>query len=79
MASDTGHAAHQMVQQALEAEIAPESVLLRLSSFIAVAIVASRTDGIATVPANVATFFAGRLDLATFRPPMPLPPVEIAQ
>lgn len=79
MASDTGHAAHQMVQHALEAEIAPESVLLRLSSFNAAAIVASRTDGVATIPANVATLFAEHLALATFRPPMPLPPIEIAQ
>jgi DNA-binding transcriptional LysR family regulator len=79
MASDTGHAAHQMVQHALEAEIASENVLLRLSSFIAAAIVASRTDSIATVPANVATFFAEHLGLATFRPPLPLPPFEIAQ
>lgn len=79
MASDTGHAAHQMVQQALEAETAPESVLLRLSSFNAAVIVASRTDGIATVPANVANLFAEPLGLTTFRPPIPLPPVEIAQ
>jgi DNA-binding transcriptional LysR family regulator len=53
--------------------------MLRLSSFIAAAIVASRTDGVATLPANVATFFAARLGLATFRPPMPLPTIEIAQ
>jgi DNA-binding transcriptional LysR family regulator len=79
MASETGHAAHRMVQHALEAEIAPEHVLLRLSSFNAAAIVASRTDGVATVPANVATLFAEPLGLATFRPPMPLPPYEIAQ
>jgi DNA-binding transcriptional LysR family regulator len=79
MASDTGHAAHRMVQHALEAEIAPERVLLRLSSFNAAAIVASQTDGVATVPANIATLFADPLGLATFRPPMPLPPYEIAQ
>jgi DNA-binding transcriptional LysR family regulator len=79
MASDTGHAAHRMVQQALEAEIVPENVSLRLSSFIAAAVVASRTDGIATVPTNVATFFAEQLELTTFRPPMPLPTYEIAQ
>src|SRR5262249_6462067 len=57
-ASDTGHAAHQIAQQALEAEILPENVLLRLPSFIAAAIVASQTDGIATIPANAATFLA---------------------
>jgi DNA-binding transcriptional LysR family regulator len=79
IASNTGHAAHQMVQAALETEIAPDNVLLRLSSFNAAAIVASRTDGVATVPANVATCLAEQLDLATFRPPIPLPPIEIAQ
>jgi DNA-binding transcriptional LysR family regulator len=79
VASDTGHAVHGMVQQALEAEIVPESILLRLSSFIAAAIVASQTDGVATIPANVATFLAGRLELATFRPPIALPAIEIAQ
>lgn len=79
MASDVGHAAHRVVQQALEAEIAPERVLLRLSSFIAAAIIASRTDGIATVPEHVAMHLAEQLDLAAFRPPIPLPQVEIAQ
>jgi DNA-binding transcriptional LysR family regulator len=79
MASDTGHAAHQMVQHALEAEIVPENVMLRVPSFIAAAIVASRTDCIATIPANVATFFAEQLELAMFRPPVPLPTIEIAQ
>ena len=79
MASDVGHAAHHVAQQALETEIAPERVLLRLPSFIAATIVASRTDGIATVPENVAMRLAEQLDLATFRPPIPLPPIEIAQ
>jgi DNA-binding transcriptional LysR family regulator len=79
MASDTGHSAHQIVQQALEAIILPESVFLRLSSFLAAAIVASQTDGIATIPATVATFFAEKLDLAVFRPPAQLPAFEIAQ
>lgn len=54
MASDLGHAAHRAVQHALEAEIPPERVLLRLSSFIVAGIIASRTDGVATVPAHVA-------------------------
>jgi DNA-binding transcriptional LysR family regulator len=79
MASDVGHAAHRVVHQALEAELAPEHVLLRLSSFIAAAVVASRTDGVATVPESVARHFADELGLATFRPSIPLPPVEIAQ
>jgi DNA-binding transcriptional LysR family regulator len=79
MASDVGHAAHRVVQHALESELAPDRVLLRLSSFIAAAVVASRTDGVATVPEIVARHFAEQLGLATFRPSIPLPPVEIAQ
>lgn len=79
MASDVGHAAHHVAQHALEAEIAPDRVLLRLPSFIAAAIVASRTDGIATVPENVAMQLAEPLGLATFRPSIPLPQYEIAQ
>jgi DNA-binding transcriptional LysR family regulator len=79
MASDLGHAAHHAAQHALEAEIAPERVLLRLSSFIAAAIVASQTDGVATVPKNVATRLAQPLGLATIRPTIPLPQFEIAQ
>jgi hypothetical protein len=79
MASDVGHAAHHVAQHALEAEILPERVLLRLSSFIAAAIVASRTDGVATVPENVAMHLAEQLGLATFKPSIPLPPFEIAQ
>jgi DNA-binding transcriptional LysR family regulator len=79
MASDLGHAAHHMAQHALEAEIAPQRVLLRLSSFIAATIVASRTDGVATVPENVAMHLAEQLGLATFRPSIPLSQFEIAQ
>ena len=79
MASDLGHAAHHMAQHALEAEIAPQRVLLRLSSFIAATIVASRTDGVATVPEHVATHLAQQLGLVTFRPSVPLPQFEIAQ
>ena len=78
-ASDAGHAAHQMVQDALEAALAPEQVLLRLPSFVAAALVASRTDGVATLPANLATFVAEQLGLAIFRCPIRLPPIEIAQ
>jgi DNA-binding transcriptional LysR family regulator len=79
MASDVGHAAQHLAQHSLEAEIAPDRVLLRLPSFIAAAIVASRTDGIATVPENVAMQLAEPLGLATFRPSIPLPQYEIAQ
>jgi DNA-binding transcriptional LysR family regulator len=54
VASDTGHAAHQMVQHSLEAEIAAENVRLRVPSFVVAALIASRTDSVATIPANLA-------------------------
>ena len=37
-----------MAQQAIEAAIAPERVLLRLPSFVAAALVAAETDGVAS-------------------------------
>src|SRR5215471_1198521 len=73
MASDLGHAAHRVVQHALEAEIAPERVLLRMSSFIAAGIIASRTDCVATVPEHVAIHLAEQLGLERFKPPIALP------
>jgi DNA-binding transcriptional LysR family regulator len=77
-ASDTG-CCHQIVQQALETEIAADKFLLRLPSFVIAMLVVSRTDGVATLPANLATFFAEQLELATFRSPLKLPPIEIVQ
>ena len=79
MASGTGHAAHRIVQGAIEAAVAPENILLRLPSFIAAAIVAARSDGVATIPARLAQVIAGPLGLATFKPVVPLPSIEITQ
>jgi DNA-binding transcriptional LysR family regulator len=79
VASDTGHAAAQIVQQALEAEIAAENIMLRLPSFVVATLVVSRTDGVATIPANLAISVADQLGLATFRPPISLPQIEIMQ
>jgi DNA-binding transcriptional LysR family regulator len=78
-ASDTGHAVHQLVQQVLETELAAENILLRLPSFVVATLVVSRIDCVATIPANLAIVFAEQLGLAAFRPPVALPPIEIAQ
>jgi DNA-binding transcriptional LysR family regulator len=78
-ASETGHAAHGAAQRALAAEIAPSNILLRVPSFIAGAIAASETDGIATLPANLADSLAGPLGLVAFKTPIALPRIEIAQ
>jgi DNA-binding transcriptional LysR family regulator len=77
--SETGHAAHRTAQRVLSAAIAPAHVLLRVPSFIAGAIVAAETDGVATLPTNLARRLAGPLGLAAFETPIALPRIEIAQ
>jgi DNA-binding transcriptional LysR family regulator len=77
-ASDTGHGAHQAAQRAQEAAIASDSVLIRVPSFVAAAVVASRSDGVAVVPANLARALTG-LGLVAFRPPIATPPIQVAQ
>lgn len=79
VASDTGHAAQRLVQQALEAEIAAENITLRAPSFVIATLVASRTDCVATIPANLANALAGQMGLVPIPPPFPLPQFEIAQ
>lgn len=78
-ASETGHAAHGAAQRVLASEIKPANILLRVPSFIAAAIVAAQSDGVATLPANLAHNLAGSLDLAVFKTPVTLPRIEIAQ
>ena len=77
--SDTGHAAHRTAQRVLSSAIAPANVLLQVPSFIAGAIVAAETDGVVTLPANLARRVAGPLGLTMFEPPVALPRIEIAQ
>ncbi|HZP99093.1 MAG TPA: LysR family transcriptional regulator [Reyranella sp.] len=77
--SETGHAAHEAAQTALAGALAPANVLLQVPSFVAGAIVAAETDGIVTLPANVARRLAGPLGLGVFDCPLALPRIEIAQ
>ena len=78
-ASETGHAAHGTAQRVLASQIAPGNIMLRVPSFIAGAIVAAETDGLATLPANLAKRLAGPLGLAAFETPIALPRIEITQ
>jgi DNA-binding transcriptional LysR family regulator len=78
-ASETGHAAHLETQRVLTRVIAPSNILLQVPSFIAGAIVASQTDGVATLPANLAGLVARPLGMSVFRTPVSLPRIEIAQ
>jgi DNA-binding transcriptional LysR family regulator len=78
-ASTTGHAAHQLAAEALEAQLSPEAIALRLPSFAAVALVVCRTDTVATLPARVAEVVSAELGLVSFRTPLGLPQVDIGQ
>jgi DNA-binding transcriptional LysR family regulator len=78
-ASETGHAAHGTAQRVLASQIAPGNIMLRVPSFIAGAIVAAETDGLTTLPANLAKRLAGPLGLAAFETPIALPRIEIMQ
>jgi DNA-binding transcriptional LysR family regulator len=77
--SETGHAAHRTAHRVLSSAVAPGNVMLRVPSFIAGAIVAAETDGVATLPTNLADRLSGPLDLVAFDPPIALPRIEIAQ
>jgi DNA-binding transcriptional LysR family regulator len=77
--SETGHAAHRTAHRVLSSAIASANVMLRVPSFIAGAIVAAETDGVATLPTNLAKRLAEPLGLIAFEPPIALPRIEIAQ
>jgi DNA-binding transcriptional LysR family regulator len=74
----TGHA-HQLVERALERAIPAEGIVCRVSTFMAAAFVASRTNIVATLPATMAAELAAALELTTFTTPVRLPRIEIAQ
>ena len=78
-ASETGHAAHRTAHLVLSSAIASANVMLQVPSFIAAAIVAAETDGVATLPTNLARRIAGPLGLVAFETPITLPRIEIAQ
>jgi DNA-binding transcriptional LysR family regulator len=79
MASETGHAAHGTAQRVLASQLSPSNIMLQVPSFIAGAIVAAETDGLATLPANLAKRLAGPLGLTTLDTPIALPRIEITQ
>ena len=79
VASPTGHAAHRRLEQAFGAELGQGQVLVRVPSFLAGAFLASRTDGVATIPLKLAEFLAEDLGLELFEPPMALEPIAIDQ
>ena len=78
-ASNTGHAAHEQLEEALKARLAPENIQLRVPSFVSCAFVASQSEAIGTMPARLASYLVRDLPLAMFKPPLQLPRIEIAQ
>jgi DNA-binding transcriptional LysR family regulator len=79
MASETGHAAHVEAQRVLASQISPSNIVLRVPSFVAGAIVASQTEGVVTLPKNLADIIAEPLGLVAFKTPLQLPRIDIAQ
>ena len=78
-ASEAGHAAHGAVQKALAAIVPRPNILLQVPSFVAGAVVAAETDGVATLPAHLVDRLTEPLGLVAFDTPVPLPRIEIAQ
>ena len=79
VASPTGHAAHRRLERAFAAALEPPQVQVRVPSFLACAFLASRTDGVATIPLKLAEFLAEDLRLELFEPPLGLEPIGIDQ
>jgi DNA-binding transcriptional LysR family regulator len=79
VASPTGHAAHRRLERAYAGTLEPEQVQVRVPSFLACAFLASRTDGVATIPLKLAEFLAEDLGLELFEPPLALEPIGIDQ
>jgi DNA-binding transcriptional LysR family regulator len=77
--SNTGHAAHRLLEQALGSRLDPGRVHVRVPSFVTSAFIASCTDAVGTLPARLGESLAGKLDLAVFPTPLALPPIEIGQ
>jgi len=77
--SNTGHAAHRLLDQVLNSRLEPNRVHVRVPSFVTSAFVASCTDAVGTLPAKLAEGLAKRLGLAVFPTPLSLPRIEIGQ
>jgi DNA-binding transcriptional LysR family regulator len=77
--SNTGHATHRALEQALDASLDPNKVHVRVPSFVTSAFVASCTDAIGTLPARLADALAEKLGLVVFPTPLTLPRIDIGQ
>jgi DNA-binding transcriptional LysR family regulator len=78
-ASNTGHGAHEQLEEAMLRRLAPETIQLRVPSFVSCALVTCETEAIGTLPERLATYLVRELPLAMFKTPVQLPRIEIAQ
>lgn len=78
-ASRTGHAVHEQVEAALLDRLAPESIQIRVPSFVSCAYVACQTESVGTLPERLAAYLINWLPLAIVRTPFALPRIEISQ
>jgi len=76
-ASNTGHDAHRAMERLLVAGLDPDLVQVRVPSFLTAAVLASRSDAVATLPTHLAHFVAEDFGLTVFAPPLPASPIEI--
>lgn len=79
IASTTGHAAHQQLENALLEKLSPSKIQLRVPSFVSCALVSAETQAVGTLPERLANYLVRELPLTIIRPPFPLPRIEIAQ
>jgi DNA-binding transcriptional LysR family regulator len=73
----TGHS-QQRVERALEHALPPNRIVCRVSTFLAAALTASRTDLVATLPDAMVAELADGLGLESFATPLRLPRMETA-
>lgn len=78
-ASSTGHAVHEQLETALLDRLAPESIQLRVPSFVSGAFVTCQTEAVGTLPERLATYLIKQLPLAIIKTPLSLPKIEISQ
>jgi DNA-binding transcriptional LysR family regulator len=77
-AAGIGHP-HQVAERSLEEQLPADSIIARVPSFTAAAILAKHTNAIATLPGPVAEVLARELGMQLAKPPIKLPAFEIAQ
>jgi DNA-binding transcriptional LysR family regulator len=69
---------HRVIEEALERAGVTRRIALRVPHFTVVPMVLERTDLILTLPARVAKVYEQQGKFTTVRPPVPMPPAEVA-